>query len=77
MYISQFLGDISYIADDFYYNNQVLSHEKDDPRLFLDVFDETLKKTMIPCGNKLFEHALWILRNHVEYVGEKQEEKFA
>lgn len=32
---------------------------------------------MTDCGNKLFEHALWILKKHIVYVHDKQEKEIA
>jgi len=68
MYISQFLGSISNIVS----NEAGFFKDEDAQKPFLTVFDVYLKKSTTECGIKLFEHALWILREHVVYVGAKQ-----
>jgi hypothetical protein len=69
MYISQFLGSISHIVID-----EVGFFKDDDGKKpFLEVFHDYLRESITECGTKLFEHALWILKDHVEYVSTQEE----
>ncbi|MDP2193929.1 MAG: hypothetical protein Q8K36_05340, partial [Alphaproteobacteria bacterium] len=69
MYINQFLGSISNITR----NENKFFKPEDDDKPFLDLIDPFFRLGIIKCGKKIFEHALWILRKHVEYVADKEE----
>ncbi|MDP2194280.1 MAG: hypothetical protein Q8K36_07120 [Alphaproteobacteria bacterium] len=69
MYINEFLCSISDIITD----EVGFFKPEDDDKRFLEVIDPYFRASIIECGITIFEHAVWILREHVEYVADKEE----